>query len=337
MRKLFFLLLFAGFAYSGYWWVGATAKETAIDAWLADRRAAGWAADRSDLVLTGYPNRFDTILHDLVLADPVSGWSWSAPVFQILALSYKPNHIIAVWPRSQTIASPRERIVLNAERMRGSVRFAVNTQLALEQAVIELTDLRADSTDGWSAALGEGQIAIRKSPPGGAPDFGYDMSLTADMVTLPAPIRDELDPAGLFPASIASAEARLTPVYDAPWDRKAVEGPPPNLTALNVGKLGFTWGGMDLLVRGTLEADAAGYASGDLNVVAKNWEDMLEVSINAGWVPRNMFESLRRGLSIAAQLTGDSNQLDATFRFEGRKVWLGPIPVADAPRMTYRQ
>ena len=337
MRKLFFLILFAGLAYSGYWWVGATAKETAIDAWLAERRGAGWAADRSDLILTGFPNRFDTILRDLVLADPVTGWSWSAPEFQILALSYKPNHIIAVWPQSQTIASPRERITLNTERMRGSVRFAVNTQLALEQAIIELTDLRADSTDGWNATLGEGQIAIRKAPPGGAPDFGYDVSLTTDHLTLPEPIRDELDPAGLFPASIARAEARLTPVFDAEWDRKAVEGPPPNLTALNIGRLGFTWGGMDLLVRGTLEADAAGHASGDLNITAKNWEDMLDVSVNAGWVPRDMSRSLRRGLGIVAQLTGDTNQLDATLTFADGSVWLGPIPVGDAPRMTYRQ
>ena len=337
MRGLFFLILFAGLGYSGYWWVGATAKEAAIDGWLEDRRAAGWAADRSDLVLTGYPNRFDTILKDLVLADPQSGWSWSAPEFQILALSYKPNHIIAVWPNQQTIASPRERIELQSETMRGSVRFAVNTQLALEQTVIEVADLRADSSLGWTGSMAEGQFAIRKAPPGGAPDYGYDVSLMADIVTLPEPVRRRLDPSGLLPASVARAEARLTPVFDAPWDRKAVEGPPPNLTALNIGRLGFTWGGMDLLVRGTLNADASGYAAGELNVTAKNWREMLDVSVNAGWVPRDMSRSIARGLNLVAQLTGDSDQLDVTFNFEDGGVWLGPVPLGPAPRLHHLQ
>ena len=337
MRRLFFLILFAGLAYAGYWFVGATAKETAIDAWLADRRSAGWVADREELVLTGFPNRFDTILKGLKLADPVTGWSWDAPEFQILALSYKPNHIIAVWPGQQTIASPREKVSVQSETMRGSVRFAVNTQLALEQAIVELGQLRADSSLGWHGGLADGQLAIRRAPPGGAPDYGYDVSLTAELVTLPQPIRDRLDPAGLFPAHVATAEARLTPVWDRPWDRKAVEGPPPELTELNIARLGFTWGGMDLLVRGNLKADEWGWADGKLNITAKNWEDMLAVGVNAGWVPRDMSEKLANGLRLMAQVTGDSDQLDVTLTFSDGEVWFGLIPLGPAPQMSYRQ
>ncbi|MEM9780522.1 MAG: DUF2125 domain-containing protein, partial [Pseudomonadota bacterium] len=254
MRSLFFLVILAALGWSAYWWVGSRAKDEAINAWLADRRAAGWVADTSDIVVQGFPNRFDTTFKDLNIADPDSGWAWSAPWFQVFALSYQPNHIIAVWPPEQSIASPLERITLTSTDMRGSIRFAPSTALDLTEARIQLEDVALASTLKWSARLADGQLAIRRAPDTAAWDNAYDVSLRAEGLTLPGPIREVLDPAGLLPNTMETADIRLTPVFDAPWNRLTIEDAPPNLQILNVGNVSFTWGRMSMTVTGRLDA-----------------------------------------------------------------------------------
>ncbi|NNU79594.1 DUF2125 domain-containing protein [Halovulum dunhuangense] len=333
MRSLFFLVIVAALGWSGYWWVGASGKRQAIEGWLDQRRAEGWVADVGDLTVTGYPNRFDSFFTDLQLADPGSGWSWSAPSFQIFALSYQPNHIIAVWPETQTLASPLQRITVNSRQMEGSIRFRPSTALALEQSIIALDGVNMVSTLGWAASLSRGQLAVRRAPEGAAPDYGYDVTLTADTLRLPEPVRDRLDPAGLLPAAIATAEIRLTPVFDAPWDRHAVENGPPQLTTLNVGNVSARWGEMELAVTGRLDADAQGYADGRLNVIARNWTEMIDLAVAGGWVSADMGGTLEQGLGFIARMTGDTSRLDVTLTFEDGRMRLGPIPLGDAPRL----
>jgi hypothetical protein len=96
-------------------------------AWFADRSAQGWVADYDTIETRGFPSRFDTTINTLELADPRTGWAWSAPFFQVFALSYKPNHIIAVWPNEQTIATPLARANITAEDMRASAVFLHDT------------------------------------------------------------------------------------------------------------------------------------------------------------------------------------------------------------------
>lgn len=333
MRSLFFALIIASLAWGGYWLVGSRAKQAALEGWLADRRAQGWVADTDALTVQGFPNRFDTTIKNLNLADPRSDWAWSAPWFQIFALSYQPNHIIAVWPPEQTIASAAERITITNADMRGSVRFTPSTNLALDQAIIQLDTVSLSSTLDWTAALAEGQLAIRRAEPGAAPEHGYDVSLKARDLRMPEPLRNLLDPTGLLPEAVDQADIRLTPVFDAAWDRIAIETGPPALKILNVGNVSFSWGDMSMTVTGRLDAEEDGVAKGSLNVIARNWRDMLDVSVRAGWVPADLRGSLETGLGLLARATGQTDRLDVTLSFRKGLAFLGPIPVGRAPRL----
>lgn len=333
MRRLLAIVLLAAFGWSAYWWIGATAQERALRAWLEDRQRDGWVAEVETLDVQGYPNRFDTIVEGIALADPLTGWSWTAPEFQILALSYRPTNVIAVWPQFQVFAHPDQRFEVRSERIRGSVRLAPSLALGLREARIELGDLSVESSLGWGAKLADGQFAIRRSPEDAAPENAYDVSLTADALTLPAPVKAKLDPANLLPEAIEGARIRLTPVYDRPLDRYAIEDTPPALMTLNVGNASFTWGRMALTVTGRLDADAAGYAEGSLNIIAQNWQDMLEIGVRGGWIPAGLQNSLASALALLAAGTGESGKLDLTLTFRGGKMRLGPLPIGDAPRM----
>jgi len=146
-------------------------------------------------------------------------------------------------------------------------------------------------------------------------------------------MKDQLDPAGILPDTVEGARVRLTPVYSRPLDRFAIEETPPALMTLNVGNVSFTWGQMELTVTGRLDADLDGFATGSVNVIAQNWQDMLSISVRAGWVPATMENSLASALALLAAGTGESGKLDVTVTFRGGRARIGPIPIGPAPRL----
>ena len=86
MRTRLAIVILAALGWSGWWFFQSTMRDRAMEAWLADRRAAGWVADASDVRVRGFPNRVDTVIEKLNLSDPEAGWSWRADGLQILSL-----------------------------------------------------------------------------------------------------------------------------------------------------------------------------------------------------------------------------------------------------------
>ena len=110
MRALVWVVIAVAVTWGGYWFVGARALETGAQAWFQAQTEAGLVAERSDLSVSGFPNRFDLTVTDLRLADPDAGFGWTAPFVQILSLSYKPWHIIAAFANQQ--GQGRSRMIL---------------------------------------------------------------------------------------------------------------------------------------------------------------------------------------------------------------------------------
>ena len=166
MRRLLAIVILAALGWSGWWWWHASMREAAVNDWLAERRAAGWVAEAAEVRVTGYPNRIDTVVTGLELADPEQGWSWSAPEFQFLSLSYRPHHIIAVWPGEQVVGTPYDTLRLSAEVLRGSVVFEPSPRLALDRATIEIGGLSIASELGWTMTIGKAVLATRQAAEG---------------------------------------------------------------------------------------------------------------------------------------------------------------------------
>jgi len=330
------VLTVAGLAFalwSGWWWLGAAGHQKAWELWLADRQAAGWIAERGDITVSGYPNRIDTTLTDLRLADPESGWAWSAPVFQILSLSYKPNHVIAVWPGAQKISGPAGTADVTAETLRGSLVFVPETNLTLDRMQLEIEAMSIDAPD-WSAKLDSASFATRRAAPGSAPGFAHDVALNVKNLDLPRQFKGNLDPQNVLPDVFETARVDLTIAYDAPWDRFAIEGRKPQPTALSVKDLQLTWGKLQLQARGQIDVDAAGFAVGNLTIKARNWREILDVAVAAGWLGEDMSNQIKSGLQLLATLSGDPRSIDLPLTFANRTTSLGPIPLGPAPKLT---
>lgn len=332
MRIIAGIIIAGLIGWCAWWFIGSSAQKDAWGRWFEDRKSAGWVAENSDIALRGFPNRFDTTISEFQLADPRSGWAWSAPFFQILMLSYKPHHVIAVWPDTQKVSAPNDTVTVTTERMRGSVIFVPNTDLTLDTTQIEILSMGLMGTE-WTAGLKSANFATRRVPEGDAPDFAHQIGFDAKELTLSDTIKQRLDPAGILPGTIDSARLDVTAAFDAPWDRHSVEGIKPKLTALNVKNIDLTWGRLNLQANGKLDVDTQGYPVGDLQLSARNWKEMVNLAISSGLISSDLGDTVKGGLQLLSALSGDGKALKVPLNFAGGLIRLGPIPIGQAPRL----
>lgn len=333
MRKLTFLtglLVVAALAWGGYWWAGATAMERGFSAWLEARRAAGWVAEAETIETHGFPNRFDTTFTKLELADPVTKVAWSAPWFQILSLSYRPSEVIAVWPDTQTLATPDEVISVASGPMRASIALDANPSLPLERTTVEVIDARFSSTAGWQTALAAGQLSMRRTPQAVTP-ASYDLFLHMQDFTPDAGFLAVLPAAARLPAVIAAVRVNGTVEFDKPWDRSAIEQARPQPRRIFLEGLRADWGDLALRATGTLDVAPDGQPTGTIDVQATNWREMIEIARQSGALAPEYVAPVTRGLEMLAALSGDPETLQVPVSFRAGRMLVGPVPVAAAP------
>ncbi len=329
MRQLLWAVLIAAAAWSAYWFVGSTAKERALLAWLDDRQAAGWIATTETMKVTGFPNRFDTKITGLELADPSQGWAWSAPNFEIHALSYKPNHIIAIWPHEQSWSTPNGTTKITSQDMRGSVKFVPSTALVLDETTIDIKGLQLKGPD-WSAGLESAIFATRQSAAG---ENAHDLAFSAKNLAMPPFWQAIVNRAGNLPTVFSDAEIETTMFFDRPWDRFALETHRPLLTSFDLTKLRLLWGELQLDAKGNIKIDAQGYFVGELQLRVKNWQDILQMYVDSGALSVGNADLIRSGLNVVAMLSGDPRTLNAPLTFADGEARIGPVWIGSAPRL----
>ena len=332
VRLLIAAILLASGGWGGYWFVGSGAQKAAVESWLQDRAQAGWVANYSSVSVQGFPNRFDTTVTDLELADPRYGWAWFAPAFQTLQLSYQPNHIIAVWPKAQTIATPAGSVAVTAEDIRASVVFEPDSDLALNRATVTLEDMRLSREDGWNSSVEHAVLATRQSA---AEPFAHDIALDAKNFTPSGDLKAQLDPQGLLPTQFDALHVETTAAFDRPWDRRAIEAEKPVWTRLDISTFDAQWGELGLKAAGSVELDREGYPTGSLDLQARNWRQILDLAVAAGSLTPEVAATLDSGLSLFAMMSGNKDTLDVPLRFSDRIMFLGPIPIGEAPRLQW--
>lgn len=329
-RVLTGLVLTLAVGWSVWWLVGSRMQQAALEGWLAERQAAGWQAEARAIATSGFPSRFDTRLTDLRIANPRAGWAWQTPFLDILRLSYDPFRTVVALPPGQVFAVPGARADLDADSLRGSLRFVPGTALALERLSLEGRGLALASSAGWRAQTEALEAHVQSD---GAP-ARYAVFSRAEAVALPDPLRALLDPARTLAAVADSAvlDARVT--FDRPLDRRAVEATDlPAIERLDLTGVSLRWGDLALELAGGVVADGAGLASGQIDLRAENWQRMLEMAVEAGWLGSDVARGLEFALSIMARSRDGRSVLEVPVVFRGGLMRIGPVPVGAAPRL----
>ncbi len=324
------LIVLALVGWSVWWYVLATARDNALTVWLEGRRAAGWVAEAGDISVSGFPSRVDSTITGLQLADPREGWSWRAEALDILQLAYKPQHIIAILPGEQVVATPYDTFRATSDTLRGSLLFRPNTRLELDHMTFEVANMAIRSDAGWTSKIGKAVFATRQTA--GTP-FAHDLSFNAQNLAVPT-LAASAD--GVLPPAIDTVVLDATLRFDRPWDRASVEGDNPVLEGVEIRDIALTWGELDLRGRGTLGVDLEGFAEGRIDLRARNWDEMLQVAEASGALNPTLAGALRGGLGLLARFSGDKNALAVPLDFSGGVARLGPIPIGTAPRLARR-
>ena len=330
MVRLVVIILFGALAWMCWWAFGQIAYERALTAWVEDRRTDGWAADISGLETKGFPNRFDTTVTDVSLADPETGIAWSAPFVQFLSLAYKPHQVIAVLPGEHRFSTPLQTMTISHDDARASLFLQPNTKLGLDRAVLVISNMGIRSSARWETALNEGRFALEAVP---AAENVYRLGVEVLGLVPTDEARALLDPGEILPREVESLRADAEIGFTAPWDRQAIEVARPQVTNIDIRELSARWGEITFRAAGEVTVDGNGYPEGRITVRAMEWRRMLDMAEAVGWLPGSLRGSLEAALSL---LSGEGDVLDAPLEFSGGRVSLGLIPLGDAPRIVIR-
>lgn len=331
-KALIVILIVAAAGWFAWWWIAAGAQKTALNAWLDERREAGWQAEAAAIEVTGFPSRVDATLTEIALADPISGWAWNAPRLAIYQILYKPTEAIVVWPEEQRIAAPGARATVRSEMMRASFAFKASEALTLERNSLEISNGAVAADAGWTAGIGYYNHHIRPST-GDLGPHSYEFAAEATKLRLPEFIRRVIDPARTLPPAIEMIRIEGAAAFDTPLDRFAFERTKPQLTALTLLPSSGAWGDLALRMSGEVRADASGFAEGSFDISAKNWEEMLDAGVASGAINKSLSDALKLGLGFVARLSGGRNTLDVALTFDDGFTRIGPVPLGPAPRL----
>lgn len=330
MLRLVVVFLVGALIWMCWWAFGQSAYQSGLTAWVDDRRNEGWVADYSELATRGFPNRFDTMITDVALADPETGIAWSAPFVQFLSLSYKPHQVIAVLPDEHRFSTPFQTFDISHDEARASLFLQASTLLGLDRARLVTSGLKAVSSRGDTLALEQGRLAAETVE---GEENAYRIGAEIEGLFPTEEALSVLDPAGVLPKRVENLRTDAELTFTAPWDRNAIENARPQLTGFVLSDLSARWGDVTFRAAGQVTVDEAGIPDGEITIRAEEWRQILDMAETTGVVPPTLRGTVETALGL---LSGGTDILDAPLVFSGGRIWLGIIPLGDAPRLVIR-
>ncbi len=322
MRVILWLSAALTALYCGYWVVGSRAvlsgAKTALMQMQADRKG-----DFAGISLHGFPSRFDITVDQPRLVSPDGLTEWSAPFIQVMALSYHPNQIIAVWPHEQTVATGNQTLTLTTSDMRASALFGAKVSLPLDHSTLVALDGKLSSDIGWTATFDRLQLSSRQAE-GSALNHEIYAALTGlDVIGVPLPESFETGVQGS-----ADVDADLT--FDRP---PAMNAQPANLKAVDIGVFRVRWGGVELDAKGRLEVAASGTPQGRIMLSLTGWQKLLDLAVSTGSIRPELAPTYANMLTQLSETSSEPGRLELPLVFNDGQMSLGPLPLGPAPRL----
>jgi len=332
-RTVFFAIVITVLGWMGYWWYASSALDDELHSWFDDRRTEGWAADASQIETKGFPFRFNTDMRDIRLADPDTGLGWAADRFQLLAMAYRPNKIIALWPQTQEVFTPFGRGTITSDEMRASLWVKPGTQLELQEAIFDFKSAAYSFAAAPALQAGSGIAAFRKSP---GKINTYDIYIAAGDVIPGDRLKQIIDPEGRLPQAFETASIDIETRFDRPWDLRALEVARPQPQSIDIRRVEARWGVLGLHLAGTVDVRPGGVLHGNVAIKITEWETLLQIGVENGALPQGLADTLHRVMSGLAQASGPSNTIDMPLTIDNGRIKLGFLPLGDAPRIVLR-
>ena len=90
---------------------------------------------------------------------------------------------------------------------------------------------------------------------------------------------------------------------------------------------------MRLVARGAVKIDERGFPVGEISIEAREWRQMIRLAVSARIIDDGTARTITRGIKFLTALTGSGDDLSLPLGLSGGKIRLGPLAIADAPRL----
>lgn len=326
MRLLVWLTAVLAVVWGGYWFVGSRALERSTEGWFASQAAEGRVAERESVSVQGFPSRFDLTITAPRLADPATGWGWSAPFVQVLTLSYTPWHWVAAFAPEQEIDTPFDRMSLTSNRLQASLSVVPGMALTLDEFRLIGDRLSLSSDMGWLIGADTLRFATRQIATDGREHaLGMEILGLAPDAALSAALPD-------MPAAIERVHLDAGLRFTAPIDRNSGTSNP-QIEAVDLKEALLIWGDLAIHGKGKVTADAAGYAEGRIDLRLTNWRRLPPLAVALGAIRPEVQPTWENMMTVLAQQSGNPDVIDLPLVFRNGRMSVGPLPLGPAPRL----
>ncbi len=315
-RAIIALILAASAIWSIYWFVGRQSYLGSLEALVGKLRQDGWRVEYADLGIRGYPNRFDATFDRPIIASQGGEFEWRAPFFQLLVLSYDPDHVIAAWPEEQDIRLNGDTWTIRAQGLKASLETdGPNSQI--QRMIIEAESM---SLDGLPLEARNLVAGLRQPDPQVST---YELSaglrlIPVDGADLPVAGTD------LRVGSI-NLELRAGIQFDKPLSALACREPPLRANRVILQKLSIGWPQDMIEATANLTLDPDGLADGTITIGV---EQPVKVLDFIGALPNSAWAEQLKPLVESGGVAGPVTlELSVT----GGRVRLVGIPLLQLP------
>ena len=327
------LVLVAGLGWSGWWFAGSEGQKAGLEAWFEQQRKRGWQAEAASVDVSGFPGAFNLVAKEMALADPSTGWAWTAPEWRVDSTPDTPTRFAVTWPEAQSIAVPGDKADIRSETMTTVLDVRPGPSMELRQLAGEIRALAIKGQKGWTAGAAEVDLDLFEKPEDLGPPNSYDLEFGATKLKLPKEIVAAIDPTGWLKPAVDRLTVSGHAAFRDPIDRIALEEGRLALRAATIREAGFEWGDMRLIAKGAVQVDDRGYPVGEINIEAREWRQMIRLAVSAQIIDAEMARTVTRGVEFLTALTGGGDDLSLPLGLSGGKIRLGPLAIADAPRL----
>lgn len=301
MRAILGVIIAVAVLWGGYWFWGAARVQTQAQAWMSEQGATG------QISVIGFPNRFDvTITNPALQRDEIA---YSAPFFQVFAMTWKPWHFIAAFAPTQEITIFDQKLTLSSPHLLASLLMHPLGGDAFREFRLDGDKVALRSSNDWHFEAAHVTAAMDATADPLSPRIGGRMT---DFTT-PVPVvglKNVID--------VASLDANLHLPLGAATLRQSI-------LAIDLHDARLAWDDFSLVAKGTLTPDAQNMVSGKINITLEGADHLPQILVALGLITPDQTANLARGLAVM----GPSGHV--TLTLSNGAMWMGPIPIGAAP------
>lgn len=326
MKRLIAITVILAGLWSAFWYYNSGQKTQAIETWFEEKRSEGWTAEYSDMSIAGFPNRADVTFEDLRIANPEGTIEWSAPFFQLFALIYNLDHLIAIWPNNQSLQTPYGPIALQHENLRASIVLSKDEVSALERFTMTGEALNLNIRDNqWTF---DSVLLAAERQAGATSD--YKVALDFENGRL----KSKESATSYLPSQMDFADADMRVSFEHPWNASSFLFDRPKPSAIEIVSAEAKWGALNITGSGAVTLDENGVPEGAFDFAMTNWRELIGSIANSGAITHSQAQGMRMMVGMLAGASGDPNVFEGTLAFENGNMRIGQMPLGPAPRIS---